>query len=61
MTWIFKYFGGTSKLCLCLRGSNPVHEGFTDADFAGDLDRRLSTSGYFFTFTGGAISYQSKL
>ena len=28
---------------------------------AGDLDCRKSTSGYLFTFVGGAISWQSKL
>ena len=28
---------------------------------AGDLDCRKSTSGYLFTFAGGAISWQSKL
>ena len=27
----------------------------------GDLDCRKSTSGYLFTFAGGAISWQSKL
>ena len=61
MKWIFKYLRGTSDLCLCFGGFKPVLEGFTDADFAGDLDCRLSTSGYLFTFAGGAISWQSKL
>ena len=28
---------------------------------AGDLDGRKSTSGYLFTFAGGAVSWQSKL
>ena len=36
-------------------------EGFTDADMAGDLDGRKSTSGFLFTFAGGAISWQSKV
>lgn len=30
-------------------------------DMASDLDHRKSTSGYLFTFTGGAVSWQSKL
>ena len=38
-----------------------VLEGYTDADMAGDLDGRKSTSGYLFTFAGGAVSWQSKL
>lgn len=59
--WILKYLRGTSKLCLSFGGSEPVLEGFTDADLAGDLDNRKSTSGYLFTFCGGAVSWQSKL
>ena len=59
--WIFRYLRGTSKMCLCFGTSQPVLEGFTDADMAGDLDSRKSTSGYIFTFAGGAVSWQSKL
>lgn len=33
---------------------------YTDADFAGDLNDRKSTSGYVFTLAGGAISWKSK-
>jgi hypothetical protein len=38
-----------------------VVEGYTDADMAGDLNHIKSTSGYVFTFVGGAVSWQSKL
>ena len=31
-------------------------EGYTDADYARDMDKRRSTSGYVFMFTGGAMS-----
>ena len=31
--------------------------GYVDSDFAGDLDKRRSTSGYVFTLAGGAISW----
>jgi phosphoribosyl-AMP cyclohydrolase len=34
--------------------------GFVDADLAGDMDRRRSTSGYVFNLFGGAISWMSK-
>ena len=34
--------------------------GFVDVDWAGDLDRRRSTSGYVFNLFGGAISWMSK-
>ena len=36
-------------------------KGYTDSDMAGDLDNRKSTAGYLFTFSGEAISWQSKL
>jgi hypothetical protein len=34
--------------------------GYTDADFAGDIDDRRSTGGYVFVFAGGAVSWSSK-
>eukprot|EP00253_Pinus_taeda_P014285 PITA_14285 len=34
--------------------------GFVDADWAGDLDQRRSTSGYVFNLFGGAVSWMSK-
>ena len=54
--WIFRYLRGSSKLCLRFGGSEPVLEGYTDADMAGDIDHKRSTSGYLFTFAGGAVS-----
>ncbi|KAL9266853.1 Retrovirus-related Pol polyprotein from transposon TNT 1-94-like protein, partial [Drosera capensis] len=52
--WILRYLKGTSKLCLSFGKGERVLEGYTDADMAGDLDHRKSTS-------GGAVSWQSKL
>ena len=34
--------------------------GFVDADWAGDLDRRRSTSRYIFNLFRGAVSWMSK-
>ena len=34
--------------------------GFVDADWAGYLDQRRSTSGYVFSLFGGAVSWMSK-
>ena len=59
--WILRYLRGTSKFCLCFGDSNPVLVGYTDADMAGDVDTRRSTSGYLITFSGGAVSWQSRL
>ena len=61
MKWIFRYLKDTLKVCLSFRWSKPSLEGYTDSDIAGDLDCRKSTSGYLFTFVGGAISWKSKL
>lgn len=55
-----RYLRGTSKLCLCFGGSKLVLEGFTNVDFSSNLDRRLSTFRYFFTFAVGAIPWQFK-
>ena len=59
--WILRYLKETSKMCLCFGRAEPILEGFTDVDMAGDLDGRKSTLGFLFTFAGGAISWQSKL
>ena len=59
--WIIRYLRGSSDECLCFGASNPILKGYTNSDMAGDLDNRKSTTGYFFTFSGGAISWQSKL
>ena len=48
-------------MCLCFGSVEPILEGFTDADMVGDLDGRKSTSGFLFTFVGGAVTWQSKL
>ena len=34
--------------------------GFVDAEWAGDIDQRRSTSGYVFSLFGGAVSWMSK-
>ena len=41
-------------------GSSIGHSiGYSDSDWAGDRDTRKSTSGYIFTYAGGAISWKS--
>jgi len=58
---ILRYIKGISDVALCFRGLGFVVMGYIDSDFAGDIDKRRSTTGYVFTLAGGAISWLSKL
>ena len=46
---------------LCFGSGKLVLTSYTDADMAGDVDTRKSTSGYLITFAGGAVSWQLRL
>ncbi|KAE8678427.1 Detected protein of confused Function [Hibiscus syriacus] len=43
------------------RGSNLLINGYVDFDYAGDLDKSKSTTGYVFKVAGGAVRWVSKL
>uniref|UniRef100_A0A2N9HLU0 Uncharacterized protein n=1 Tax=Fagus sylvatica TaxID=28930 RepID=A0A2N9HLU0_FAGSY len=58
---ILRYVKGTSNVALCYGGSDFTVRGYVDSDYAGDLDKSKSTSGYVFTLAGGAVSWVSKL
>jgi len=65
MKWFFRYFCGTSDYCLCYQGRPRLDRvldirGFVDADWAGDLDQRRSTSGHVFNLFGVVVSWMSK-
>jgi hypothetical protein len=57
---VFMYLCGIKDYDICYRGKHGgdselnVH-GFVDVDWAGDLDRRRSTSGYVFKMFSGEI------
>eukprot|EP00253_Pinus_taeda_P023882 PITA_23882 len=59
--WVLWYLTGTSDYCITYNRSSEFVCGYVDSNFAGDLDKRRSTSGYVFTLAGGAISWMSKL
>ncbi|KAH9682249.1 hypothetical protein KPL71_027276 [Citrus sinensis] len=61
MKRILRYIRGTSDVALCYGGSEFTVRGYVDSDFAGDLDKRKSTTGYVFTLAGAAVSWVSKL
>ena len=58
---VMRYLNGTKELCICFGKKEACVLGYTDADYAGDMDKRRSTSGYVFIFTGGAVSWRSRL
>lgn len=51
----------TKHVCICYASQDLSVKGYSDSDYAGDLDKRRSTSGYVFTLTGGAVSWRSQL
>jgi hypothetical protein len=57
---IYRYLSGTLTLGICFDGNVPLQlEGYADADWAGQEERR-STTGYVFTFGGGLIAWRSQ-
>lgn len=61
MKRILRYLKGTiDKKLIYTRDSSEI-VGFCDADYAGNLDTRQTTTGYVFLFQNAAISWQSKL
>ena len=58
---ILRYIAGTAKHGINYGSSTLNLEAYCDADYAGDLDTRRSTTGYVFILGGGAISWSSRL
>ena len=61
MKWILRYLRRTTDSALCFRKSDLNLQGYVDADMAGDVDNRKSTTGYVHTLGGTAVSWVSKL
>ena len=59
--WILRYLKGSSNTCLCFTGASLKLQGYIDADFAGDIDSRKSTTGFVFSLGDTAISWASNL
>jgi hypothetical protein len=56
---VLKYLRGSADLGIVF-GSRDGISGFVDADFAGCVDTRRSTTGYVFIMHGGAVSWASR-
>ena len=58
---IIRYLKATSDLGIEYRKSaNPTISGFSDSDYANDLDTRRSTTGYLFQQSGGPVTWNSQ-
>ncbi|TJX47833.1 Ty1/Copia family ribonuclease HI, partial [Soehngenia saccharolytica] len=58
---IFRYLQGTKTHGICFKPGDKIDfRGYSDADWAGDIESRRSTSGYAFMMNGGCISWRSK-
>ncbi|KAG3049690.1 hypothetical protein PI125_g26544 [Phytophthora idaei] len=58
---IFRYLQGTETHGICFKpGDNIDFRGYSDANWAGDLADRKSTSGYTFMLMGAPVSWGSK-
>jgi hypothetical protein len=65
VTQCLRYLRGTVDHRLTYIGKGRTEDvpsliGYSDADWAGELDTRRSTTGYLFQLSGGAVSWQSK-
>ena len=61
LLYVLRYLRGTSGLTLVYKRRNTGIIGYSDADWAGDLNERRLTSGYVFTLNDTAISWRLKL
>ncbi|KAJ9533036.1 hypothetical protein QJQ45_018125 [Haematococcus lacustris] len=57
---VLSFVKGTAGHGLLL-GESTALQGYCDADYAGDIDTRRSTTGYVFTMGGTAVSWSSRL
>ena len=58
---VVRFLAGTAEDGVTFGGSEETLVGYCDADYAGDVDSRRSTTGYVFLMYGGAVSWSSRL
>ena len=56
-----RYLCESNSVCLQFRRTRGGVVGYVDSDYAGDLDKRRSLTGYVFTIGGCAISWKVSL
>jgi len=57
---VLRYLAGTLGMGIQYGKGNSQVVGYGDADYAGCVDTRRSTTGYIFMLNGGAVSWSSK-
>ena len=58
---VLRYLSGTTDYGIVFTPSNSQLTAFCDANHAGDIDTRRSTTGYVFILNNGAITWSSRL
>ena len=58
---VLRYLAGTTDYGIIFTPSDSTLNAYCDANHAGDIDTRRSTTGYVFTFNNGAITWSSRL
>ncbi|WZY98278.1 hypothetical protein YC2023_070607 [Brassica napus] len=60
--WVLRYVAGAYGRCLTFKKSTEfIVEGYSDSDYATDLDKRRSVSGIVFKVGGNTVSWKSGL
>ena len=60
--WVLRYLKGATRRCLTFtKHSEFSIQGFCDSDYATDLDRRRSVTGFVFQVWGNTVSWKSSL
>jgi hypothetical protein len=57
---VLRYLKGTAGMGITFDGNKKTFAGYSDADFAGDVDDKKFTGRYVFLLHGGAVSWKSK-
>jgi hypothetical protein len=57
---IMRYLMNTKNYGILYKKSKFSINGYSDSDYAGDIDSRRSTTGYLFTINGGPITWSSR-
>lgn len=59
--WVLRYLKSTQRYGICLRRSNSISlYMYSDADWAGDVNDRVSTTAYIQFFGNNSVSLSSK-